>query len=113
MKIAVATKNGIEVDTHFGTAEYFEVYQVTKHTAMKETRVVEPYADQRAQATKNHTFNEIRFERLKARISDCQKIVITKIGAAPAQKFMEAGIAPVQYEGNVLDYVRKIQKEEL
>ncbi|MGL1903864.1 MAG: hypothetical protein OCC49_17130 [Fibrobacterales bacterium] len=113
MKIAVATKNGFDVDMHFGQTESFVIYSIKKHTAQKERRGVESYADPRAIATHNHPFNAARFEKVKQCINDCDKVIVSKIGKTPALKLHEAGIIPIIFDGKILDIVRAIQKEEL
>lgn len=95
MRIAVATSNGQRVDLHFGKTSEFRVYDVTpKGMVLQEKRAVAPYAGE-----PGHDFNALGLEKIARSLSDCKKIVVSRIGQIPFQKLEEKGFEILEFEG--------------
>ena len=106
IKIAVASKDGISINLHFGHATHFVIYQVDDSGCQQlDSREVSNYclgehADADAMTQIMHT------------ISDCQAIMVAKIGDGPTQKLKAIGIeatgdyAYQAIEESLLDYAK-------
>ena len=85
MKIAFATEDGVLVNTHFGHATRFDVYEVRPDaSALLESRI------------KN--FDEAE-DKIKARIdgiSDCKIVFVSEIGGSAAARVTNARIHPIK-----------------
>ncbi len=107
IQLAVASKDGIAIDEHFGHAKQFGVYQVTAHSCeLLEIREVANYclgqhADQSAMAGILET------------IKDCYAVFVARIGDGPTEKVNAIGVRAVSdyayaaVEESLLDYARR------
>ena len=97
MKIAVATKDGIKVNEHFGRMENFFIYVITSEGPVKVKEVsVKPLSI----GDKNHPFDNERFQSIANALEGCERVYVTKIGERPAEELQKLGIEPVAFEGN-------------
>ena len=100
MRVAVVSKDGSNVDEHFGKANRFLIYELeSTGLTLVEERIVQPFSDDVA----GHSFNSDRFALVKAVIQDCQQVYMTKVGERPAEELVKAGVEPVIYEGPIAD----------
>lgn len=89
LRIAVATKDGISTNLHFGHAKSFWVYDIKNNRPqLFEKRDVDHYChgqhgDQSAMQKILHTIN------------DCQAVFVAKIGDGPAEKLRAIGVEAV------------------
>lgn len=89
LRIAVATKDGISTNLHFGHATSFWVYDVEANKPrLFEKRDVDHYChgqhgDQSAMQKILHTIN------------DCQAVFVAKIGDGPSEKLKAIGVEAV------------------
>jgi lactoylglutathione lyase len=83
MRIAIASRDGIRVDQHFGTADSFLVYEVNElgHSLI-ETRKVAEHA----------RGDEDPRDTIKRMLADCPVLLVAKIGVTPQEQMAEAGI---------------------
>ncbi|ANE55143.1 NifB/NifX family molybdenum-iron cluster-binding protein [Methylomonas sp. DH-1] len=107
LKLAVATKDGISINEHFGHAKKFGIYCVSENGCqLLETRDVDHYclgqhADQSAMAGILET------------IKDCHAVFVARIGDGPTAKVNAIGVRAVaEYayaavEESLLDYARR------
>lgn len=107
IKVAVATKDGISTNLHFGHAKSFWVYQLSPEGfQLLDRRDVDHYChgqhgDQSALTKILHT------------IADCQAVFVAKIGDGPAEKLRAVGVEAVDdyaYEAiaaSLQDYLSK------
>ncbi len=106
MKIGVATKDGVSVNLHFGHADTFWIYDVTRKSfALYEKREVDKYCH-------DHTDSQTIMNKILECIKGCHAVFSAKIGDVPAEKLEQNGIKSVQdyaYESigeSLLDYAQ-------
>lgn len=91
MRIAVASRQGTQVDTHFGHAEKFFVFDVHDTTiTLRESREVTPYCErsrtcgyQESEGDRNDVFSVLK---------DCRAIICTLVGPEPGRILAEQNI---------------------
>lgn len=99
MRFAVATTDGKNVNQHFGKAEEFYIFDLTaKGPEFIERRKVIPLSV----GDRNHDFDQSRFEKVLAKIADCARVYITRIGEKPAEELRRNGVAPVLSEAAIV-----------
>jgi predicted Fe-Mo cluster-binding NifX family protein len=88
-RVAVATKNGQQIDLHFGHADDFAIYAVRDgKVEFVETRNVEHYC-QGGQG------DEDKREIILRALADCRALFVARVGGGPGTRLREAGIEPV------------------
>lgn len=112
IKLAVASKDGISINEHFGHATQFRIYHVSPvECEYLETREVAHYclgqhADQSAMGG------------ILAAIQDCHAVFVARIGDGPTAKVHAIGVGAVsdyayaEIQESLLDYSRKIAAGE-
>ncbi|GAB2191260.1 hypothetical protein MAH1_28680 [Sessilibacter sp. MAH1] len=107
MKVAVASKDGISINLHFGHAKNFIIYDITDGQLQQiDNREVDHYChgqhgDQSAMQKILHT------------IKDCQAVFVAKVGDGPAEKLANIGVTAVDnyayeaVEESLIDYWQK------
>jgi predicted Fe-Mo cluster-binding NifX family protein len=94
MRVAVATKDGLTIDTHFGHAREFWVYDLSGETlTFLERRDIEQYCV--AGQSQNAALNGI----LQA-VADCQAVLVAMIGEPPRAKLAAIGVQAVSDYAN-------------
>ncbi|NMG57701.1 dinitrogenase iron-molybdenum cofactor [Geitlerinema sp. P-1104] len=89
-RVAVATQGRGLVDTHFGHASQFHIYDVTRsHAEFIEVRDVAPYCH----GPENSPGD---FSAILETLQDCQAVMISRIGIEPEDRLRDAGIEAVQ-----------------
>lgn len=92
MKVAFASNDGEFVNTHFGYANHFEVYELTFEKIEKlPTRVVKNEEDDSENG---------RIENRLNAIVDCTLLFITQIGPAAAARVTRNQIMPIKVPDN-------------
>ncbi|MCO7124868.1 nitrogenase cofactor biosynthesis protein NifB [Sporolactobacillus shoreicorticis] len=92
-RYAVATSNGAIVDTHFGQAEEFYIYESDgKTTQFVEKRRVEHYCNGYDDCQKR---KEDKWEGILKTIVDCSGVLALRIGKVPNKKLLDMGIDPI------------------
>ncbi len=87
--VAVATKNGQQIDLHFGHADAFAIYRIDGDTvAFLENRAVEHYCQ-------GGFGDEDKREAILRALADCRAIFLARVGDGPAKRLRDAGIEPV------------------
>ena len=96
MRVAVASKDGISINLHFGHAKRFYIYEVSgSWMGFVETRDVDHYCH-------GNVGDESAMTKILATISDCQYCFVAKIGDGPIKKLADVGVQAVDeyaYEG--------------
>ena len=106
-RFAVASKDGVLVDFHFGQAKAFYIYDYQEgEVTFVEQRFVEKYCQ-----GKECQDEEDKIEKMIQTISDCQGILSMRIGEAPKRKLREMGIKVVTTYDYVKDAVLKAGKQ--
>ncbi|GAB2181892.1 hypothetical protein DLREEDagrD3_21150 [Denitratisoma sp. agr-D3] len=89
LRVAVATKNMVQIDEHFGHADEFKIYAVGADAAtLLEVRLVEHYCQ-------GGYGDEDKREVILRALADCCALFVAKVGDGPAGRLREAGIEPV------------------
>ena len=91
MKIAITSSDGAHIDTHFGKAKRFYIFQQDKDgkKVLEEIRLSEAYS---TNDLTNHKFNKNKFSEIYHLISDCDALYTEKIGDVPRKEFQSKGI---------------------
>ncbi len=110
LRIAVATKDGVAINEHFGHAKVFYIYDVTADkVSYVEIRNVPHYC------LGNHADRKAMPDILET-IADCMAVFVAKIGDGPTEKLNARGIEAVtQYTWeeiipSLADFACKYQK---
>ncbi|HTH39442.1 MAG TPA: NifB/NifX family molybdenum-iron cluster-binding protein [Rhodocyclaceae bacterium] len=107
LRVAVATKNKVQIDEHFGHADEFKIYLVgPEGPVLEEVRLVEHYCQ-------GGYGDEDKREVILRALADCQALFVAKVGDGPAQRLRDAGIAPIgdyaygAIDASLMDWYRK------
>ena len=98
-RIAVVSKDGLNVDDHFGKADRFLIYDMDD----KMTFAAERPAERLSVGDPDHAFDPDKFGRIAGLLKDCQQVYVTRIGAEPANRLKSLGIEAVVYSGTIAD----------
>lgn len=83
LRMAVATKDGLRIDQHFGQAEEFRVYDVEGDNAkLVESRKVAAHAQG----------DEDPRQTIMRMLGDCRLLLVAKVGPTPQEQLASAGI---------------------
>lgn len=107
LKLAVASKDGISINLHFGHAKEFWVFEVSEvECTLLERRSVDHYCH-------GQTGDQSAMQKILATINDCSAVMVAKVGDGPIAKLAAVGVTAVDeyaYMGirdSLLDYARK------
>ncbi|MGD0960197.1 MAG: NifB/NifX family molybdenum-iron cluster-binding protein [Methylomonas sp.] len=107
IKLAVATKDGISINEHFGHAQQFWIYSATPDSCERlETRETANYC------LGQHADDSAMGAILEA-IKDCHAVFVARIGDGPTGKVHAIGVRAVSeyayaaVEESLLDYARR------
>jgi MoaA/NifB/PqqE/SkfB family radical SAM enzyme len=108
---AVASKNGIAVDQHFGHAEGFDIYEYkNRQVNFIERRVVPQYCFGPDHCGKP---DEDTIDSIIKTIEGCSGVIVLRIGDAPRQRLEEKGIAVFMNYNYAADAVREAAEKEM
>lgn len=89
IKIAVATKDGLSVNLHFGHAKEFWIYQIAGgHCQFLERREVDHYCH-------GQHGDQSAMQKILTTINDCQAVFVAKVGDGPVEKLAKVGVTAV------------------
>lgn len=108
MLIAVASKSGTEIDTHFGHAEKFLIYEYARGECRK---VEEVSVDRYCSFDPDHPFRHAQFDTIAGALKDCRAVVIQQIGQLPSEELQKLGIKPITTTGPIEEALRKAHDE--
>lgn len=107
MLIAVASKDGIEINQHFGHAERFLIYEVEGDKVdLLEERGVERYCS-------FDSDHPLRIHTLKATadvLKGCRGVVCSMMGEAPKLELEKLGVEPYVVEGEIRQTLLELAK---
>lgn len=90
LKAAVATKDGISINLHFGHAKEFLIYQLTTGSCeLIERREVDHYCH-------GQTGDQSAMQKILLTLADCQLAFVAKIGDGPTEKLRAIGVQAVE-----------------
>ena len=89
LRIAVASKDGISINQHFGHAREFLIFDVSAGAvSFVEKRDVALYCH-------GHHGDQTAMKDILQTISDCRAVMVAKVGDGPAEKLAAIGVTPV------------------
>jgi predicted Fe-Mo cluster-binding NifX family protein len=98
MLIAVATKNGKDIDQHFGHAERFLIYEVEGNSArLVDEKKVERYCSM----DPDHPLRGDVLRAIAAALDGCSALACAQIGQAPLMEMERLGIDVFTVEGPI------------
>lgn len=110
LKLAVATKDGMSINLHFGHATRFWVYEVTPDACkLLEQRDVDHYCH-------GQHGSQSAMQKILQTINDCHGVFVAMIGEGPTEKLKAIGVKAISdyaheaVEASLLDYVRNHSK---
>lgn len=110
MLMAVASKDAVSINLHFGHTKAFLIYRVfADHCEFVERRVVEHYCQ-------GHTADMSAMKLILETIKDCHTVFIVKIGDGPEEKLKRIGVTSVSdygyeaIEASLLHYVQTSER---
>jgi nitrogenase molybdenum-iron protein alpha/beta subunit/MoaA/NifB/PqqE/SkfB family radical SAM enzyme len=107
-RFAVATETGAIVDTHFGQASEFYIYESDeKNAKFVETRKVIKYCNGPQCEDK-----EDRWDSVIRAVSDCEAVLALRIGPTPEKRLKENGIGAIMTYERVETAVLQAAKEK-
>lgn len=107
-KLAVATTSGLTVDEHFGHAKFFRVYEL----AGNEHRFIE-VRDAVAACQHQLGHDTTRFDKIIELLSDCDAILVNKIGEGAAQYLISRGVRVFEVSGSIEAVLDKLAVDNL
>jgi len=109
MRFAVATKSGAVVDTHFGHANEFYIYESdVSNTRFVETRKVSKYCSGPECGDRGD-----RWDSVIRAVADCEAVLALRIGPTPEKRLKENGIDAIMTYERVETAVVRAAKERL
>ena len=107
-RIAIATTNGREIDEHFGHAKFFRVYELTDEGySNKELR------DAVAACQHSLGHDTTRFDKIIELLSDCDAVLVQKIGPGAAAYLIEKGVRVFEVSGSIDAVLNKFAQDKL
>ncbi len=89
VKYAVASKDGISINEHFGHARRFGIYALTAESCeLLEERQVEHYCH-------GNSGSQSAMAMILETISDCDAVFVARIGDGPTEKLAAIGVEAV------------------
>jgi predicted Fe-Mo cluster-binding NifX family protein len=103
-KIAFASYDGTAVDSHFGMADMFYIYEINgKNYSLAEKR--------RYSRSIERCHDESNFEKAYEALKDCDAVFAAKIGQGAADFLIKKNLRVFQIEANIEDILKEIIKD--
>lgn len=105
MKIAITSTDGRLVNSHFGKATRFHIYEVDKtgNKSFLEVRETVPYCS----PDKHTGYDKDRFNAIYELIKDCEMLLTVTIGPRPSKELRERGMDVINYSGAIKNIFNK------
>ncbi len=95
-RAAVATSDGFTVNEHFGHAKFFRIYELGEETyTFKEVR------DAVAVCQQSLGHDTTRFDKIIELLSDCDAVLVNKIGEGAAAYLIGRGVRVFEVSGSI------------
>jgi predicted Fe-Mo cluster-binding NifX family protein len=98
MRIAVASKSGIEVDQHFGHAERFLIYEAGEGSV---SRVGEVQVEKYCSFDPDNPMRHRQFDCIVEALKGCKVVITAMIGDYPRQELKKAGLLHIVAAGPI------------
>ena len=107
MLIAVASKDGKEIDQHFGHAERFLIFDVEENAAkLVDEKKVERYCSFDA----DHPLRGNLLRKIAEALAGCRALLCAQIGQAPRMEMERLGIDAFVVEGPIRPMLLELAK---
>ncbi len=107
-KIALTSKSGVDVDEHFGRATFFRIYELSENNyTFLESR------DAVAACQHVRTHSKTDFDTIVDLISDCDALLVEKIGESAAAYLISKGVRVFEVSGKIDAVLNKIITDKL
>jgi len=103
-RVGFASIDGTRLDQHFGSARYWQIYDIGTEARFVETRKTAPKC-------RGHC--EGGFDHLLAALHDCDAIFVLKIGEAAARAMINSGKRVFEASGDLEDIIARLIDEGL
>jgi predicted Fe-Mo cluster-binding NifX family protein len=107
MLIAVASKDGKEINQHFGHAERFLIYDVTGANA---SLVDEKKVNRYCTYDPEHPLRTHILDEIATALNGCRAVVCSQIGQAPQEEMERLGIDAFTAEGPIKQTILELAK---
>ncbi|MHC1685407.1 MAG: nitrogenase cofactor biosynthesis protein NifB [Clostridiaceae bacterium] len=105
VRFAVASKSGINIDTHFGHASEFYIYDlINGEVYFTEKRSVEKYCN----GKEDCDTTEDKFAKIFKTIEDCNDVLVLRVGPEPMRKLEEKNIKVHQLFSEIKEGIRSV-----
>lgn len=110
--IAVASRDGITVDSHFGTADTYQIIEVNAEKKEWQTDIVLKvhFPEENTRETGCWGCVEEKVEYVAEQLKDCRYVLVQKIGARPYKILQRHGLDCIETDLNIDQAVRKIME---
>lgn len=107
-KIALTSKNGVDVDEHFGRATFFRIYELSENSySFLESR------DAVAACQHARTHSKTDFDTVIDLLSDCDALLVKKIGEGAASYLIAKGVRVFEVSGSIDAVLNKFITDKL
>lgn len=107
-KIALTSKNGVDVDEHFGRATFFRIYELSENSySFLESR------DAVAACQHARTHSKTDFDTVIDLLSDCDALLVKKIGEGAASYLIAKGVRVFEVSGSIDAVLNKFVTDKL
>lgn len=107
-KVAVASTNGELINEHFGRAEFFYIYNLYENGYEKEE-----IRDVIAACQHTRAHSETNFDKVISLLSDCDALLVQKIGESAAAYLVSKNVRVFEAEGNIDAVLNKFISDKL
>ncbi|MDR3112249.1 MAG: dinitrogenase iron-molybdenum cofactor biosynthesis protein [Elusimicrobiota bacterium] len=105
IKIALASSDGVNIDTHFGKCRRFSIIEMD--TITKEFTQVEIRKSERMCGPNGHTQEALN--SIKKLLYDCSYVIVARIGIWIVEELKQSGITAIEFVGEVKSALNKIK----
>ncbi|GFO66423.1 dinitrogenase iron-molybdenum cofactor biosynthesis protein [Geomonas limicola] len=107
MRFAVASKDGKEINQHFGHVERFLIYEVEgDRVELIEEREVEKYC----RFDPDHPLRSHTLKGTAEVLAGCRAVVCSMIGEAPRIELERLGVEPFVVEGDIVTTLKDLAR---
>jgi predicted Fe-Mo cluster-binding NifX family protein len=107
-KIALTSRNGVDIDEHFGRATFFRIYELSeKSYSFLESR------DAVAACQHARTHSKTDFDSVIDLLADCDALLVAKIGEGAASYLISKGVRVFEVSGSIDGVLNKIITDQL
>lgn len=107
-KVALTSRNGVDIDEHFGRAAFFRIYDLTNdgYTFVESRDAV-------AACQHARTHSQTDFDRIIALLSDCDALLVARIGEGAAAYLIERNVRVFEVSGSIDAVLNKLLADSI